>query len=271
MKWLKNSFLITFLAGAIVFLAGCQHKENNNTIKVGTMAGPETQLMQEAQTVAQQKYGLHIQIVQFTDYTMPNEALADGSIDANMFQTIPYLEEAVKAKNYKIVAVGKTFVYPMGVYSSKIKKLSALPKGATVGIPNDPSNEARALLLLQQGGLIKLKPDAGTNATPADVISNPKDIKFKELDAAQLPRALPDVDLAAINTNYAMLANLLPSRDALLIEKPDSPYANLVVVREDQKNDPKFKELVDALHSQAVVDLANKLFKGQAIAAWSKS
>ncbi len=185
--------------------------------------------MEAAKKVAAQKYHLTVEIVPFTDYNMPNEALSDGSIDANMFQHQPYLDAAIKAKGYKIVAVAKTFVYPMGVYSKKITKLAALKPGAVVAIPNDPSNGARALLILQKAGLITLKPSAGATATIADISRNPKKLRFKEIDAAQLPRTLPDVDLAAINTNYAMIAGLIPSRDALFM-KAQSPYANLIVV-----------------------------------------
>lgn len=258
--------IITFvLLGA---LSSCHKQEAANTIKVGTIAGPETQLMEVAKQVAAKQYGLNIQIVQFTDYTMPNEALADGSIDANMFQHMPYLNAAIKAKGYKIVAIGKTFVYPMGLYSHLIKKLAQLQNKAIVAVPNDPANEARSLLLLQQAGLIKLRSGATYAATSADIISNAKQLKIRELDAAQIPRILPDVSLAAINTNYAMLANLLPSRDALIRENANSIYANLVVVRTEQKDDLRFKELVNALHSSEVLTAANTLFKGQAIPAW---
>jgi D-methionine transport system substrate-binding protein len=259
-----------FLSIAVIFttLSACQQKTSGEgTIKVGTIAGPETQLMEVAKQVAA-KNGLDIIIVPFTDYNMPNEALADGSIDANMFQHKPYLEAAIKAKGYKIVAVGKTFIYPMGIYSKKIHDISALPDEAIVAIPNDPSNEARALLILQKAGLITLKPEAGINATVADIATNPKKLKFKEIDAAQLPRVLPDVDLAAINTNYAMVAGLLPSRDALILETPDSPYANLIVVREGSENDPRVIALVNALHSDEVLEKAKELFKDQAIPAW---
>ncbi len=256
-------FIVTFAA----FTACSQKSSNEKTIKVGTIAGPETQLVEAAKSVAA-KNGLDIVIVPFTDYNMPNEALADGSIDANMFQHKPYLDAAIKAKGYKIVPVGKTFVYPMGVYSKKIHDISTLADGAVVAIPNDPSNEARALLILQKAGLITLKPNADTNATVADIASNPKKLKFKEIDAAQLPRVLADVDLAAINTNYSMVTGLIPSRDALILESPDSPYANLIVVREGSENDPRVKELVDALHSDAVQQEAKTLFKDQAIPAW---
>ena len=211
---------------------------------------------------------LTLKIVEFTDYVLPNQALADGSIDANMFQHQPYLEQAIAAKRFQLSPIGKTFIYPMGIYSNKIKHLNELKTNAIVAIPNDPSNEARALLLLDKAGIIKLKPGHTLNVTPHDIVANPKQIQIKELDAAQLPRVLNDVDLATINTNYAMIANLLPSRDALFIESTDSPYANIVVVRTADKNNPKFVKLMEALHYHRVVDRAKILFQGQAIPAW---
>lgn len=266
---LKALGKILLIGTLLVGLLACQQKTSDqHTIKVGTIAGPETDLMEVAKKVAAQKYHLTVDIVPFTDYNMPNEALAEGSIEANMFQHQPYLDAAIKAKGYKIVAVGKTFIYPMGVYSKKITKLADLKPGAVVAIPNDPSNEARALLILQKAGLITLKPTAAATATLADIATNPKKLNFKEIDAAQLPRALPDVDLAAINTNYAMIAGLLPSRDALLIESTDSPYVNLIVVRQGEENDARVKQLIDAFQSEEVIKEANTLFKNQAIPAW---
>lgn len=267
MKWYLSLFIALL---SLVSLTNCSksaQQSSSHVIRVGTIAGPETELMEVAKNVAGQKYNLDIEIVQFTDYILPNQALADGSIDANMFQHLPYLEETIKVKGYKLSPIGKTFIYPMGVYSKKTRNLTDLRDHAIVAIPNDPSNEARALLLLNKAGLIKLK--SGTLfVTPQDIVSNPKQLIFKEMEAAQLPRILPDVDLAAINTNYAMLAGLLPSRDALVLESPDSPYANIVVVRTADKDNPKFQKLMDALHSQQVRARAKQLFKGQAIPAW---
>ena len=264
----KKIFSVITLLVVSVSLVACHQKEAKNTVSVGTVAGPETQLMEVAKQVALKQYGLHVKIIPFSDYNTPNVALNDGSIDSNMFQHIPYLTSQIKARGYRIVAVGKTFIYPMGVYSKKITKLSQLKNKAKVGVPNDPSNEARALLLLQKAKLIKLKPGAGFNATPVDITKNPKHLQFVELDAAQLPRALSDVTIAAINTNYAAPAGLSPSKNALFVEGPDSPYANVVAVRTDHKNDPRVKTLVLALHSKAVLAEAKKLFGDGAIPAW---
>jgi D-methionine transport system substrate-binding protein len=273
MKSLKKMSLklITIIGvlALLTMLAACQPKaQDGNIIRVGTISGPETDLMVVAKAVAKKQFGLEVKIVEFNDYTMPNTALNDGSLDANVFQHQPYLDAESKNKGYQFVAVGKTFIYPVGIYSSKIKKLSTLPDKAIVAIPNDPSNEARALLLLSKAGLITLKPNAGVNATPVDIVSNPKNLQFKELDAAQLPRVLPDVTIAAINTNYAVPAGLYPNRDALFIEDKTSPYANLVVVRAADKESKNAAELVSALHSPEVLQKAKELFKGQALPAW---
>lgn len=268
MKRFGALLLLFFSFALLTHCSEPPQKRASNEIKVGTIAGPETELMEVAKNVAAQRYNLKVTIVTFSDYILPNQALADGSIDANMFQHKPYLEQTIATKGYNLTDIGKTFIYPMGLYSNKITKLKDLRDGATVAIPNDPSNGTRALLLLQQAGIIQLKPGLNLKSTVADITYNPKHIQIKEIDAAQLPRVLADVDLAAINTNYAMVAGLLPSRDALLLESSDSPYANVVVVRTAESQDPKYAKLMDALHSDEVLAAAKNLFQGQAIPAW---
>lgn len=265
MKFIRACSAI-LIAGTL--LTSCGEKRGENEVIVGTIAGPETELMEVAKKVAAAEHNLNIKIVEFNDYSLPNQALADGSIDANVFQHQPYLDAAMKAKNYQFAVVGKTFIYPMGVYSSKYKKLTDIPEGAVIAIPNDPSNESRALLLLKKAKVITLKPYVVTGATLQDIGSNPKKLQFKELDAAQLPRALEDVDLAVINTNYAMLAGLTPSTDALALENSTSPYANVIVVRNTDTEQAKIIDLVKSLQSKPVMDKANELFKGQAIIGW---
>lgn len=250
-----------------ISLTACGSNDKN-TIKVGTISGPETQLMEVAKQVAKNKYDLNVQIVEFTDYIQPNAALNDGSINANMFQHQPFLDQQIKDLHYKLISVGKTFVYPMGVYSQKIKKLDQLPQHAIVAIPNDPSNEGRALLLLQKAGLITLSQAAGTYATPNNIVNNPKQLQFRELDAAQLARSLPDVAIALINTNYAVTAGLSPSKDAIFLEDKSSPYANIIVIRAEDANDPRIKELVLAIQSEEVMKAAEQIFHDQAICAW---
>ncbi len=246
-------------------LVAC-NKPAPNTLAIGTIAGPETDLVEVARDVAQRQYGLTIKIVEFNDYNLPNEALQDGSLDANVYQHLPYLQAASKAHHYDLEAIGKTFVYPTGIYSKKIKSLAQLPNDAVIAIPNDPSNEARALLLLQKAGLIGLKNAQAT--TVADINSNPNHLIIKELDAAQLPRVLDDVDAAVINTTFAIPAGLNPMRDAFFIEGKDSPYANLIVIRRNSPKKPQLEEFVKALNSQEVKDKAKELFGDAAIPAW---
>ena len=261
-KWLSTSFIV-------LLLTACSQPERAaNEIWIGTIAGPETDLMEIAQKVAKKQFNLNIKIIEFEDYTTPNTALAEGSIDANLFQHQPYLDVAVKNQGYPIESIGKVFIYPMGIYSKKTHHLSELRKGAIVAIPNDPSNGARALRLLAQEKLISIQDDGDLVLTPKEIHYNPLSLVIKELEAAQLPRILEDVDIAIINTNYAVPADLLPNRDALALENKDSPYANIVVVRSKDKEDPKYQNLLAALHSDEVIEEAKKIFQGQAIKAW---
>lgn len=248
-----------------LMLVGCG-KPSPNTLTIGTISGPETALVETAQKLAQERYDLTIKIIEFNDYNLPNEALQEGSLDANVYQHLPYLQAASKAHGYDLEVIGKTFVYPTGIYSSKITSLKNLKNKAIIAIPNDPSNEARALLLLQKAHLITLK--SHQNATLEDIASNPKKLRFKELDAAQLPRILPDVDAAVINTSFAIPAGLKPSRDALFMEGKDSPYANLVVINKNSLKKPQLKLFVQALNSPEVLAKAHQLFGDAAIAAW---
>ena len=256
-------FLTVFIL--LISLVAC-HKPSPNTLTVGTIAGPETDLVEVAKEVALKQYGLTVKIVEFNDYNLPNEALQDGSLDANVYQHLPYLQAAMKAHGYNLEAIGKTFVYPTGIYSDKVKKLAKLPDNALIAVPNDPSNEARALLLLQKAGLIRLKN--ANSAVVADITKNPKHLIIKELDAAQLPRILADVDAAVINTTFAIPAGLSPSRDAIYVEGKDSPYANLIVIRQNSTKKPLLKEFVKALNSQEVKAKAKELFGDAAIPAW---
>lgn len=264
---IKKSLAIAALASCVTLLMGC--REDEKTITIGTIAGPETELAEVAAEVAQNRYNLHVKVVTFSDYLQPNAALNDGALQANIFQHKPYLTEQIAAHHYDLVIAGKTFIYPMGVYSMTYHNLSELPQNSEVAIPNDPTNEGRALLLLQKAGLINVSPEADLKATPHDIINNPKQLKFIELDAAQLARAYQDVAIAVINTNYAIPAGLLPSKDALFVEDKDSPYANLIVIRAKDAEKPWVKELVNSFQSQEVVDKANELFEGQVIAAFT--
>ena len=214
---IKKGIALSCLALSCAGLTACQ--EDAQTIKVGTIAGPETELAQFAATLAAQQSGLKIKIITFTDYLQPNAALDAGELQANIFQHTPYLQEQIQAHHYDLTAVGKTFFYPMGIYSKQYRTLSEVPNNAQVAIPNDPTNEGRALLLVQQAGLIQLTPSADGPATLHNITDNPKHLSFVELDAAQLPRAFRDVALAVINTNYAIPAGLIPAKDAVFMER----------------------------------------------------
>jgi D-methionine transport system substrate-binding protein len=197
--------------------------------------------------------GIDLRVIEFADYVVPNTALISGDLDANFFQHIPYLESNAEWSAALISAFG-VHVEPFGLYSNRITRISELRDGSTIAIPNDPSNGGRALLLLQANGLITLKSGAGITATPLDIDSNPKNLRFRELEAAQLPRALADVDAATINGNYALEAGLNPTRDALIIEGAQSPYVNIVVIRRGFEQDPRILALEKALCSQKVKD-----------------
>ena len=266
-----KKFFLTLLALTSFTLTACHHNDSKNTsenyIRVGTISGPETKLMEVAKKVALQKFGLKVKIVEFTDYNMPNQALEDDQIDANAFQHYPFLLSQVKQHGYSIASVGDTFLYPMGLYSQTIKSLADLKPGSKIAIPNDPSNEARALLLLEKAKLITLKPHVTINATTRDIEHNPNHFNIVAMDAAQLPRVLEDVAIAAINTNFATPAGLSPSH-ALFVEQTDSPYMNLIVVRAADRNLKRTKELVEAYQSAPVLAEAKTLFGDGAIAGF---
>lgn len=256
--------LIVAAAIAALFSAGPALAED---IKVGVTAGEHAQIMEKVKEIAAKK-GLNIDIVEFSDYVVPNQALADGDLNANSFQHQPYLDNQIADRGFDIVSVGTTITTPMGVYSKKVKSLDELQDGATVAIPNDPTNGGRALLVLASKGLIKVNPEAGLKVGPADVTENPKNIQFAELDAAQLPRSLDDVDAAVINTNYAMEAGLHPKKDAIAIEGEKSPYANVIAVRTADKDAPWVKTLVESYHDDSIRTFINEEFKGALIPAF---
>ena len=253
------------------FGCGRGNKTNNpDHIKVGVEAGPEYVVAQAAQKVAKEKYGLEVELIQFNDYVMPNEALHQGDIDANVFQNKPYLDVQAKQRGYQFFIQGNTFVYPLAGYSRKIKSLSELKDGSTVIIPNDPTNEGRSLLLLQKAGLLKLKDGVGLLPTINDIAANPKKLKIVELEAPQLPRLLDDqnVTIAIINNTFATPVGLIANRDGLFVEDKNSPYVNIIVSREDNKNESKIKRFVQAFHSDEVAAAAAKEFKGGAVKGW---
>ena len=254
----KRLFIQAALA---VATAGAFTAQAQDTIKVGVTAGPHAQIMEHVKKIAAQN-GLNIQIVEFADYVQPNAALSSGDLHANSYQHQPYLDAQVKDRGYKIVKLANTVNFPIGLYSKKYKALSDLPNGAKFGIPNDPTNGGRVLLLLQEQGLIKLKPNTGLKATPLDVAENPKKLRFVELDAAQLPRSLDDLDASAINTNFAISAGLNPKQDAIALERADNPYVNILAVREADQNAPWAAQLVKAYQDASTKTFIDKTFQG---------
>lgn len=255
------------IAGLLTVMAATPVAAQDKVYKVGVTAGPHAQIMEYVKGIAA-KRGLNIDVVEFSDYVQPNAALAAGDLDANSYQHLPYLEAQIKDRGYKISSVAYTITFPMGVYSTKVKNLADLKKGARVGIPNDPTNGGRALLLLESQGILKLDPKAGLKATPLDITENPKNLKIVELDAAQLPRSLSDLDAAAINGNYAQSAGMNPVTDAIAIESPQGPYANIIAVRTEDKDAPWVQTLIESYHTPEVKEFVETTFKDSVITAW---
>ncbi len=236
-------------------------------IKVGVSPGEHAEIMEQVAKVAQ-PLGLTIEVIEFSDYVIPNTALADGDIQANSFQHRPYLENQIKDRGFDLVEIGTTITTPMGVYSDKLTDLAALPEGAKIGIPNDPTNGGRALLILQDLGLITLAEGTGLVPTPLDVTENAKGLEFLELDAAQLPRSLADTDASVINTNYALAAGLNPNEDTIAIEKADSPYVNIIVVKKGDEGQEWAKKLLQAYHSDEIRAFIDEKYEGSVLTSW---
>lgn len=232
-----------------------------DTVSVAATAVPHAQILEFVKP-ALAKEGVTLEVKVFTDYVQPNTQVAEKRLDANFFQHQPYLDEFNASRGAHLVSVAGVHVEPFGAYSKTVKSLADLPDGANVVIPNDATNGGRALLLLAKAGVITLKKDAGISATRRDILDNPKNIKVRELEAATLPRVLDQVDLALINTNYALEAGLNPSKDALALEGSDSPYVNILVTREDNKDAPAIQKLVKALQTDAVRQFMAEQYKG---------
>ncbi|AZN36605.1 MetQ/NlpA family ABC transporter substrate-binding protein [Iodobacter ciconiae] len=254
--------IIALLAAALAFNSQAADK-----LTVGATAVPHAELLEFVKPQLA-KEGVELKIKVFTDYVQPNMQLAEKRLDANFFQHKPYLDEFNKGKGTHLQSVALVHVEPFGAYSSKIKSLKDLSEGATVTIPNDATNSGRALLLLEKAGIIKLKDSKNILSTTRDIVENRKKLKFRELEAATLPRVLTQVDLALINTNYALAANLNPSKDALAIEGAQSPYANILVARPDNAASPAMKKLIAALNSPSVKAFITEKYKGAIVPAF---
>lgn len=275
----KLVLVLTSLLIVVSLFAGCGAKTSTDNasnsgseqktkkLVVGATPAPHAEILEIVKPILQ-KQGIELEVKEFNDYVTPNTSLVDKQIDANFFQHQPYLDEFNKDKGTNLVSVAKVHVEPMGAYSKKIKSVNELKDGAKVAVPNDATNEGRALLLLQKQGLIKLKDPTGLTQTERDIVENPKHLVVQALEAASLPRVLPDVDLAIINTNFALKGNLNPTTDALFIEDKESPYANTLVTRDDNKNDPTIQALAKALNSPEVKKFIEEKYKGAIVPAF---
>lgn len=258
---------------AMLALTGCggdkaaAPADSSAVIKVGATPVPHAEILNIVKPMLA-KEGVTIEIVEMTDYVIPNTAVADKQLDANFFQHKPYLDKFCAERNLKLTSVAAIHIEPMGVYSKKVKSLNELKNGAEVAIPNDPTNGGRALMLLAKQGVITLKDGVTITASVADIVANPKNIKITELEAPQLPRVLDDVAIAVINTNFAMEADLVPLRDAIAMEDKDSPYANILVVRTGDESRPEIQKLVKALTSPEVKKFIEEKYKGSIAATF---
>ena len=275
MNFKKLAVPFAILAFASLALAGCGNSSSSSTkpaetkkeIKIGATAGPHAEVA-EAVAKEAQKQGLNVKVVEFTDYITPDKALASGDIDLNSYQHKPFLDNFNKQNGSDLIPIGKTILMRMGVYSDKIKDVKDIKEGGIVAIPNDPTNGGRGLVLLEKAGLIKLKDGIGFKATIADIAENPKNLQFKELEAAQLPRSLADVDAAAITMNYVMSAGLDVQKQGIFLESKDEPLAVMVLAaRNKDKDDQTYKKIADIFRSEAVKQFIADKYKGTIVSA----
>ena len=237
------------------------------TLTVAASPTPHAVILEQCVPLLAEQ-GIELVVNQYDDYVVPNTAVEDGDEDANYFQHLPYLEEFNESRGTHLVSVASVHIEPMGIYAGQTTSLEDLPDGAVIGVPNDPTNEGRALLLLQSQGLITLDDSSNLTATPNNIVDNPKNLEFREIEAQTLPSSLPDLDLAVINSNYALGAGLNPNTDALAIESSDSPYVNVLVVKEGNENNEAIQALVEALHSDTIRDYITETFDGAVVPAF---
>ncbi len=270
MKKLLLVFVALLSLGLLV--SGCSkstapQEASKTIVKVGATALPHAEILAVVKPLLATE-GIDLQIIEMTDYVTPNIAVAEKELDANFFQHIPYLNKFSTERNLALTYTAAVHIEPMGIYSKKIKNLTELPAGAKVAIPNDPTNGGRALALLDKAGIIKLKDGVGVNATVSDIVTNAKNVQISELEAPQLPRVLEDVSIAVINTNYALEAKLVPTKDALYIEQKDSPYVNILTIRKGDETRPEIQKLTKALTSEEVRKFINEKYQGAVVPAF---
>ncbi|MCG8275521.1 MetQ/NlpA family ABC transporter substrate-binding protein [Stenotrophomonas sp. NLF4-10] len=256
------------VAAAALALSACgKPAADESRLVVAATAVPHAEILEVVKPLLA-KEGVTLDVRVFNDYVQPNDQLVQKQVDANYFQTEPYLDAYNRDRKTTLVTVAGVHIEPFGAYSHRVKSLDELADGADVVIPNDPSNNSRALILLDKAGVIKLKDPSNALSTQRDIVENPKQLKFRELDSAMLPRVLDQVDLALINTNYALDAGLNPTRDALAIESSDSPYVNFLVSRADNKDDARVQKLAHALTSPEVKAFIEQKYKGAVLPAF---
>ena len=268
-----KKFIAPLLVGVLAFaIAGCGTNTNQSSqtpkeIKIGATAGPHAQVA-EAVAKEAKKQGIDLKVVEFSDYVTPDKALSDGDIQLNAYQHVPFMENFNKQNGSKLVAIGKTILMPMGLYSNSVHSAADVPEGAIVAIPNDPTNGGRGLALLAKAGLITLKDGVGFKATVADITSNPKNLQIQELEAAQLPRSLDDVVVAAIPMNYVQSAGLNVEKQGFFLEPKDEPLAVMILaVRDQDKDNETYKKIADIYKSDAIKQFINDTFKGSITSA----
>ena len=276
---LKKLFAALAVSGGLVFtLAGCGDKAPAEKtaapaqtaaveLKIGVSPVPHADIINFVAPTLE-KEGVKVKVIEFNDYVQPNLALSEKELDANFFQHKPYLDTFSKEHKLNLAVLTAVHLEPMGVYSKSIKNVADLPDGAKIAVPNDPTNGGRALKVLETAGILKVRPEAGILASPADIVDNPKHVKIVEVEAAQLPRALDDVDAAVINSNYALAAKLNPTKDAIAIESKDSPYAKVVVVRAGDENRPELQKLKNALLTPEVKKFLEEKYQGAVVPAF---
>ena len=269
---MKKIIILALLAIVLTLsLTGCSGNATDNKdlqkIVVGVTGGPHEQIAEKVKELAFEE-DIIVEIVAFNDYVQPNLQLADGNIDLNSFQHEPYLDKFIADRNLNLVKIGNTINFPMGIYSQKTNDVNNLQPGAKVGLPNDPTNGARALILFEAAGLIKLREGAGVEATIQDIVENPKNLQLVELEAPIILRTLPDLDAAAINTNFIIQAGLNPVKDSIFIEPKDSPWVNIIVARKGEETNPLYQKFVELYNSDEVKSFIESTFEGSVVPAW---
>lgn len=268
---MKKFLSLVGLAVILSILAACGGATgealSEDELTIGVTAGPHEEIMEKVAELAEEQ-GLTINVEVFTEYVMPNTALAEGELDANSFQHKPYLDNFKEDRNLDIIEVATTVNFPMGLYSSSLSDVAEIQEGDSVGLPNDPTNGARALMLFEEAGLITLVEGVGAEATVLDIEDNPLNLDFIELEASQIPRQLDELSAAAINTNFAIEHGFVPTEDSIFIEPSDSPWFNLIVVREENQNDPVLDTLIEIYQSEEVKQFVEDTFEGSLVTSW---